>query len=305
MASVATMTGTLIDSGCKHIIPVRVSMDTHLALMKDPDQNTLLREKMSYCAHKSDLLLCVNKPLFSGNTGASKKGTAYPNVIATLGDAPPKVLELIAAFYHYCDGHGIQQDNGSFNAVAFDTLCNTEGVYRHGTNEAERNTRQKDFAAFQKMPYFSFMGFSLGLGYAHPTSGDTVVSSMIGGMISVRNGHFPVCTGDQIMWYFECEVPYFDGEGRRKDDMNNWKLQPDEELRRKTHRRQNGNFEAGELPAQSGKKNIAYPKPYLPVRRGTGGFLPGGLDKMRVFAKAVANARPFDMVDLQICTQSI
>eukprot|EP00961_Rhodomonas_salina_P191482 2584150-Rhodomonas_salina.1 len=40
-----------------------------------------------------------------------------------------------------------------------------------------------DLKCIKRVPFFSFMGFSLGLGYAHPSSGDTVVSSMIGGML--------------------------------------------------------------------------------------------------------------------------
>eukprot|EP00961_Rhodomonas_salina_P164211 2211927-Rhodomonas_salina.1 len=66
--------------------------------------------------------------------------------------------------------------------------------------EKEHYTPEQSQAieVLQKLPFFTFMGFSLGLGYAHPSSGDTVVSSMIGGMLSVQNGHFHMNTGDAV-----------------------------------------------------------------------------------------------------------
>lgn len=51
-----------------------------------------------------------------------------------------------------------------------------------------------------------FVGVSLGLAYAHPHSGDTVCSVMVGGLRTVLNGHFQVHTGDLLMFYFDAEV---------------------------------------------------------------------------------------------------
>ena len=44
------------------------------------------------------------------------------------------------------------------------------------------------------------VGFANTLGYAHPNSGDTMTSVMIGGLRTVMNGDFEVYTGDPIQW---------------------------------------------------------------------------------------------------------
>eukprot|EP00961_Rhodomonas_salina_P009624 130335-Rhodomonas_salina.1 len=92
----------------------------------------------------------------------------------------------------------------------------------------------------QKIPFFTFMGFSLGLGYAHPSSGDTVVSSMIGGMLSVQNGDFHMNTGDAVQWYFSFEKDIFDRHGRRRSQPETLDLKKDQLQRRATHMRENG-----------------------------------------------------------------
>lgn len=297
MASVATMTGTLVDSGCKHIIPVRVSMDTLLQLASEPDQNTLLRDKMRFCAHKSDLLLCVNKPLFQEGVGALAKHAAYPHVLSTLGDIRDELKNVIARFYHE-PAQFRDPGTGRFMLSAgngFNSAC-------HALSPQDKDKVRR---LAGHIPRFTFMGFSLGLGYAHPNSGDNVVSSLIGGMITVQNGHFEVCTGDHIMWYFEFEEPYFDRDGRRKAVAGSQALDQSARDRQRMHERENGNIRQGR-ESHVGKKCIAYPKPFLHTRP-TAAHLEelGSLDRTRVFAKAVSNARAFDKLDLLICTQSI
>jgi len=51
-----------------------------------------------------------------------------------------------------------------------------------------------------------FAGIVMSDGEADPTYGDTALTLMIGGKITVRNGHFPIQTGDKVQWYFEEEV---------------------------------------------------------------------------------------------------
>lgn len=310
MASVAQMTGTLIDSGCKHILPVRVSMDTMMCMAKEPDQNSFLREKFRFCAHKNDLLLCVNKALCAAGRGRLTKTAAYPNIISTLGDVAPHVRLAIALYYHdptkYHPAGAVQADvQALFNAVA----VNTKTAGFPGIEMPGRTT--PEFSAWEDrvkrhitgIPNFTFMGFSLGLGYAHPSSGDTVVSSMIGGMISVQNGAFDLCTGDYVMWYWEFERPFFDKDGWRIDnaDESELLLTRDERERQTMHLRQNGEIHIGN-EHHEGKKNIAYPKPF--VHRWDKPEL-GALDRLRVFGKCVSNARAFDVVDLMVCTQSV
>lgn len=60
------------------------------------------------------------------------------------------------------------------------------------------------------------VGVSLGTAWAHPSSGDTVASVMIGGLKTVLNGAFPMHTNDPIMIYFEDERVLFEDDGGRK-----------------------------------------------------------------------------------------
>jgi hypothetical protein len=105
------------------------------------------------------------------------------------------------------------------------------------------------------------------------------------------------------MWYWEFERPFFDKDGRRTDNANGAELQltRDERERQVMHLRQNGEIHIGN-EHHEGKKNIAYPKPYVP--RWDNPDL-GALDRFRVFGKCVSNARAFDTVDLMVCTQSV
>ena len=62
-----------------------------------------------------------------------------------------------------------------------------------------------------------FAGIVISEAEADPMNGDTALTLMIGGKITVKNGRFPIMTGDQVMWYFEEEADarMFDDEGVR------------------------------------------------------------------------------------------
>jgi hypothetical protein len=66
-----------------------------------------------------------------------------------------------------------------------------------------------------ELPQFYFQGIALGIAYAHPDSGDTVGTVMIGGLRTVLNGHFTANTGQLMQWYFECEAQCYDANGER------------------------------------------------------------------------------------------
>jgi hypothetical protein len=57
---------------------------------------------------------------------------------------------------------------------------------------------------------FYVVGVSLGTAWAHPSSGDTVASVMIGGLRTVQNGAFPIHTNDLICIYFDDERDFFE-----------------------------------------------------------------------------------------------
>ena len=57
---------------------------------------------------------------------------------------------------------------------------------------------------------FYVVGVSLGTAWAHPSTGDTVASVMIGGLRTVQNGAFPIHTNDLICIYFDDERDFFE-----------------------------------------------------------------------------------------------
>jgi hypothetical protein len=325
MASIAQMTGTLLDSGCKHIIPVRVNLDFYLERC-ETGQDVLLRNKMKFSAHKGDLLLCVGSNMFEHASGSYEHNDAYPPIISTIVEKESELSakKQLALALVYC----LQHDHLEWGSGG---LCDT--VADHIAHTVVNNTAA-DGVTFEKlrdwlreMPDFRFMGFSLGLGYAHPNSGDNVVSSLIGGMMTVRNGDFPMRTGDRVQWYFYFEKGFFESDGKRikadlddhVHDMAHERRQWPNEITKSDNdpyrmsryihaMQQNAVYDVNHVMNKNkridytiGKIGAASIKPYFEAY----GLDEYPLDRIRVFAKAVSNARPYDNVDIIICTQCI
>lgn len=309
MASLAQMTGSLIDSGCKHIIPVRVSFNFFTRMCK-VKQDDMLRNKMKYSMHKGDLVLCVNKNMFKDGDGIYEEGAkmqAYPAVTTTMTydghDFDPVLFGLIGNVYAQTASEIFQGDP---EPEFLKDLDENNEDYIQQVEQAKKWVRS--------MPDFRFMGFSLGLAYAHPTSGDNVASSLIGGLLTVRNGPFRMCTGDRVQWIFFFETAMFDDMGHR-----NSAVEPTESKRRMVGRegarltnvlKQNGVFdfdqfktsmqEASGPASTTGKIPLAVIKPYFE------GMTPDDTyprDRMRIIGKAISNAREWENVDIMICTQ--
>lgn len=87
----------------------------------------------------------------------------------------------------------------------------------HRVNYSNQTTplKQNEQMQIDTMPQFYFKGVALGIAYAHPDSGDTVATVMIGGLRTVLNGHFTANTGQPMMWYFGFEASAFDSNGER------------------------------------------------------------------------------------------
>lgn len=176
--------------------------------------------------------------------------------------------------------------------------------------------RSNEQLQIDSMPQFYFQGVALGIAYAHPDSGDTVGTVMIGGLRTVLNGHFTVNTGQLVQWYFEFEAAAFDGNGERlvqDQDLppvieDGWEmLRSNQEnvlsnlnlntLDRKVwHERESGNF-----PGYSGKDCVIYLKPYVRNSKGPENIL----DRDRVCGLYIASARPFERVDIKLQRQSV
>jgi hypothetical protein len=65
------------------------------------------------------------------------------------------------------------------------------------------NTTEKDTSRWMHMMTDHFaVGFSNTVGYAHPNTGDTMTSVMIGGLRTVMNGDFELFPGDLVQFYW-------------------------------------------------------------------------------------------------------
>jgi len=171
----------------------------------------------------------------------------------------------------------------------------------------------------RKMYDFYPVGVANTLGYAHPSSGDTMSSVMIGCLRTIMNGDFEVYAGDQIQWYWSFERDCFRADGSRKSivgpdgtvmDGADPELDyappaqaagqhPSDQARKMFNDLQYGAVNNSKSPADK-SKHVARIKPYLRDE-----LQPLIYDWHRVFAIAISSARPNEMVDIKICRQSM
>jgi hypothetical protein len=173
-----------------------------------------------------------------------------------------------------------------------------------------------------RMSDFNAVGFANTLGYAHPNTGDTMTSVMIGGLRTVMNGDFEIFAGDPVQFYWSCEKDDFTPDGRRKayidgwennepgnidpsvtntlakrgrdgDPRETWQLPQDARIRQ-------ANYELGYGQKAGVHKLVARVKAYYKDEEN-----PRIYDWVRVFGTAISSGRPHEMVDIKICRQSL
>lgn len=87
-ASLASATGTRVDSASKHIIPCKVHTDYMASLVGDRSGGDAMRElqinKHRYNMAKDDVVIGLGRALYATNINSTKR-KAYPAVITTLG----------------------------------------------------------------------------------------------------------------------------------------------------------------------------------------------------------------------------
>lgn len=310
---IAASTGTRVDDA-KHKMACRVN-DALMACWCSDQQDArtqLHAQKFKYAVHKDDLALNVGSPLTSSSL-VPHPIKAYPSIVSTLGDMTESTKNLIKYMYH-CSRAG--EDFFNFQRV-IETLHQTANKDKVITN-GDAPTRVSH--EIQSLPYFQAQGYSVGLGYASSLSGDTAVTCVIGGRVTVRNGGFEIRDGQMVQFYFDFEEDCFyhhnqevSGKrvfaGQRIDDgtdsssydkdktYNPYNPSAAEKQRKDFQGRQNGTDDAFPIGGPgSVKRNVAYPKPYVPRSDGTDHYG----DKIRVFCKCTQGARPWEMVDLMV-----
>jgi hypothetical protein len=302
--NLATSTGTRIDSAAKHQIAVRCSYE-HLLSWVGYEQIALQKEKHAFSIAKDDITIGVSKPVRKNENGrGNMRNKAYPSVVSTLARMEQPAKNYLVLLYH--------------NPRTFQER---DEFIRHIERKPEAwDPSMSEVAKKQlaELPEFYFVGVSVGFGYPHPLSGDTVCTAMIGGMKTIRNGAFEIDTGDIIQWYWSCETNMFDKNGKRYDVIperrsasvtayiqDRERAETGDSIRRRVMaERENGVFTNSQTDGTvtyNAKKEIAFPKSLRPARDGT---IRLG-DRMRIFGRAMSGARAWEQVDIMICRQSM
>ena len=285
MASLGSTVSTRADTAARHTQACRVNYE-HLTLMTDKGEAEFMNNKYKYCMHKDELAVSVSKPIFAADAMQSSQKYPYPSVVTTLGDVHKTVKNFI------CWSNHISSDPEYEDKIVRvkDVVMRLNGCKRQICNV-------KDY-----LP----IGYSVGLAFAHASSGDNVAAVMTGGVLTIPNGHFPMSTGDMVQFYWDFEQNMFDEHGARlttpslddfdadRDITVATNTVPDSKRQRFQDKRQNG------MNNETRKLNIPMIKPYV-RHKGKQVFS----DNNRVFAKCISCARPFDMVDIMISRQAM
>ena len=262
VVSLGSSTHTRVDSAAKHIRQCKIHERLMMGLMPSgSNQDTVHRQKNKYATMKDDLVLNVNESLHKGFAPTD----AYPSVLSNFTSMDDATKEVIADWY------------ANSTPVAF--FAHQDNIQKHQLTPAPKTDQ------YQKLPFFRAQGYALGRAEACCRTGDTVFSVLIGGQMTVQNGHFPMRPGQMVQWYFDFEKDKFDREGRRNDHTHTLKRADKRDL--------------DEINAESTCR--ALPKPYV---LGTDGSENYG-DKIRIFAKCICGGPAFQKVDIMMMTQSL
>ena len=321
--SLASATATRVDSACKHIQQCRVSYDHMMDYVGS--SNELERNKMQYCVHKDEMTVGVGRP-WAKELHMKLPLSAYPRVISNLGrialdENHRPALKMIKYLYHFSTSLQKREEiiAGMRQTPHAIPHHNIPGLAPYFIDAANNPLDLRPFLA--KMYDFYPVGFANTLGYAHPNSGDTMTSVMIGGLRTVLNGDFEVFAGDIIQWYWTFERDCFRDDGCRKAitdpnlvvcDGNDpsidysqaapvlpGALDPHQNARRRHNDYQYGVDQDRKAPADKAS-HVARIKPYM-----RDDAQPRLYDWVRVFAVAISSARPNEMVDIKIGRQSM
>lgn len=302
--NVASATGTRLDSAAKHQITVRASYD-HLLSWVGYEPIVLQKEKHAFSIAKDDITIGVAKPVRKNEHGrGNTRARAYPAVVSTLARMETPAKNYLILLYH--NPTNFQERDAFIQHVE-----RRPDVWDPTMSEIAK----KQIA---EMPEFYFVGVAATFAYPHPLSGDNACTTMLGGTRTIQNGAFEVDTGDMIQWYWEAETNCFDESGRRHDAItdtrsqgvdafvqsNNLRLSQDGTRRKSFYERGNGVFTNAQpdgAVTHNGKRGVAFPKSLKPARDNRDRIG----DRIRVFARAISGARPYEPFDVLIGRQSM
>jgi len=320
MPGLGTATGTRVDSAAKHIMACKV--DTRLLACWLPDESkdavtTLHADKMKWCMHKDEVVLNTSK----NSVDVAVK--AYPMVVTTVGDMRPNVRKYIRNLYNSRSASEFFTRQNLHESKAADDVIELKRLAECDPLTITDEQWTPIYNQISSLPDFRCQGIALGQAWASYLSGDTVASVLVGGMVTVQNGHFTMHTGDLVQWYFDFEKDLYDssnkitngarmlrpagaenqrGKRERYMDERLYGSQPtlgkgsyknsEAVVRIKSYRMHTVNSQARPVPPAVGNVREYFAQDHYG-------------DKIRVFAKCVSGGRPFDAVDIMLMTQSL
>jgi hypothetical protein len=311
LPGLGTATGTRVDSAAKHIMACKVDTRLLANWIMHPDKhdaiNILHNEKMKWCMHKDEIVLNTSK---SELDPAVK---AYPMVITTLGDIKDGVKDYLKALYRnnnaseFFEKQELHKSTVDAHKVALQTLCGLD------PNAIDEDKWLGILRQVKSLPDFRCQGVALGQAWASYLTGDTVASVLVGGMVTVQNGHFTMHTGDMVQWYFDFEKGEYDASNRNTHGCRNpprpnpGVVDRNQKRERYLDERLYGN--SSHMGKNSGQKDtgtVVRIKSYR-MQHATNShvLLDHYGDKIRIFAKCISGGRPFDAVDIMLMTQSL
>jgi hypothetical protein len=317
-SSIGNMTNTLIETGARHMQQCRTNYDVLLSLAGETEAE-LLNNPNKWGMAKDELAVSCNRNIFDDAPKLATK-YAYPSVITCLGsfcaDDTAKKKDpalFLAAYYHFM---------GQYSVATISKAIFDEGRENTTFDEIEDGVGNAQSlhvpAVAKQLRQFVPVGYSVTPACAHATTGDTVGSVQIGGLRTVMNGGFEVQTGDLIQMYLPDVESFLFNENGGRVSLGNppitkaalagrqgrapKALDISTSRRRDFFSRING-IKGGPGGSDRLKEGSFSIKPYMETLNEEGRQYYG--DKMRVFARALSSARPYEPVDIMIARQSL
>jgi hypothetical protein len=316
MPSIGTATGTRVDSAAKHIMACKV--DSHQLARWIPGGNIQLKygevnsylhnSKMKWCMHKDEIVLNTTKKISPTADSFSK---AYPLVVSTAGEMHVITKKAITHLYAQKTASDFFQTIQDYTQVSreFDKVKTL--LFPHPQKPPAITEEDKECVKTQvsTLPDFRCQGIALGQAWASYLSGDTVASVLVGGMVTVQNGHFTMHTGDEVQWYFDWEAHEFNGGMSLHNGFRSNLSEKRNENKRKheyfDQRLYGTGPSYGKSMGQKDTSTVVRIKSYrIHTEDGSKVFFDHFGDKVRIFAKCISGGRPLDMVDIMLMTQS-
>jgi len=314
-ASLGTGTGSRVDSAAKHIMACKMDSRLLSSYVKDEcDTNNYLHiNKHKFCMTKDEIVMNTTRK------GPEAPNAAYPLVITTLGEMDDSCKDFLLTLYSKRSASEFYRQWRQRKKVAQSILVE------------DSNVKRKVKVQLDTLPNMRVQGVALGTAYASPLTGDTVASVLVGGVVTVMNGAFPMHTGDQVQWYFDFEEVNFrlndliDNISRAEYAIGSRKTTTQDITTKRDsqsdlQKRKRDYFDAhvsgqstnsiGNISGLKSTPNKFRIKSYHLYQQNepTGDetmCLDHYGDKSRIFAVCLGGGRPYDMVDIMLMTQSL